>query len=127
MVFSVSSSFENTNWRIVLLNSNDNQHIPVSLGDIVSLGPYINDQDDESREPEADYRLPEIIPILPIRNAVAYPGTVMPLAIGRQRSKRLLEDTTPNESVIGLVMHAIPKQKGPNQRISTRSVRPLHY
>ncbi|MBL7107220.1 MAG: endopeptidase La [Phycisphaerae bacterium] len=41
--------------------------------------------------------------ILPIRNAVVYPGTVMPLAIGRDKSKVLFKEVTPNESIIGLV------------------------
>ncbi len=48
-------------------------------------------------------KVPEAIGILPIRNAVAYPGTVMPLGIGRERSKALLADITLNESIIGLV------------------------
>ena len=94
----------------------DNYPMPVNLGDIVSLGPYVNDQDDDTKEPESGFRLPEVIGILPIRNAVAYPGTVMPLAIGRERSKRLLEDTTPNESVIGLLTQRNPETDKPEPK-----------
>ena len=32
--------------------------------------------------------IPNIIPLLPIRNTVAFPGTVMPLNIGRETSKK---------------------------------------
>lgn len=52
---------------------------------------------------EAKENLPEVIGILPIRNAVTYPGTVMPLAIGRKRSIKLVNDATKGDSVIGLV------------------------
>ncbi len=48
-------------------------------------------------------KLPDVIGILPIRNAVVYPGTVTPLAVGRDRSKALLAQTTPNETTIGLL------------------------
>lgn len=39
-------------------------------------------------------KLPEIppeIPVLPMRNVVVFPGTVMPLSIGREKSKRLID------------------------------------
>ena len=54
-------------------------------------------------EHEQEYEIPEVISILPIRNAVAFPGTVMPLAIGRERSKKLLQDLSSEEDLIGLV------------------------
>ncbi|MHC4214370.1 MAG: LON peptidase substrate-binding domain-containing protein, partial [Planctomycetota bacterium] len=57
--------------------------------------------------------LPEVIGILPIRNAVVFPGTVTPLAIGRDKSRRLLEDTKPNRSVIGLVAQRDPDNDDP--------------
>ena len=43
------------------------------------------------------------IPILPIRNVVVFPGTVMPLNVGRQKSKNLLDDVMPGEKMIGVV------------------------
>lgn len=52
---------------------------------------------------EKEFRLPEEIGILPIRSAVAFPGTVMPLAVGRQRSKRLLKDIQPQDTIFGLI------------------------
>lgn len=48
-------------------------------------------------------RIPEILPILPVRGSVAFPGAVMPLAIGRPRSKRLLNEVLPGEKIIGIV------------------------
>jgi ATP-dependent Lon protease len=47
--------------------------------------------------------VPNLIPILPIRNIVVFPGTVMPLNVGRQKSKNLLDDVMPGEKLIGVV------------------------
>src|SRR5271154_2503295 len=47
--------------------------------------------------------IPSLIPILPIRNIVVFPGTVMPLNVGRQKSKNLLDEVMPGEKVIGVV------------------------
>jgi ATP-dependent Lon protease len=46
--------------------------------------------------------LPNELPILPIRNIVVFPGTVMPLNVGRQKSKALLDEVMPAEKIIGV-------------------------
>ncbi|MFA5252138.1 MAG: LON peptidase substrate-binding domain-containing protein, partial [Phycisphaerae bacterium] len=74
---------------------------------------YLHNENSESREHNHKFKLPEVIGILPIRNAVAYPGTVMPLSIGRERSKNLLADIKPNESIIGLVTQHNPQTDRP--------------
>ena len=65
------------------------------------------------RNNNQEVKPPEIIGILPIRNAVAYPGTVTPLAIGRETSKALLADIQPNESMIGLLTQRNPQTEQP--------------
>src|ERR1700744_3968919 len=47
--------------------------------------------------------IPTLLPILPIRNIVVFPGTVMPLNVGRQKSKNLLDEVMPGEKLIGVV------------------------
>src|SRR5829696_3978392 len=47
--------------------------------------------------------IPSLLPILPIRNIVVFPGTVMPLNVGRQKSKNLLDEVMPGDKVIGVV------------------------
>src|SRR5688572_13357871 len=47
--------------------------------------------------------VPSILPILPIRNIVVFPGTVMPLNVGRPKSKNLLDEVMPGEKIIGVV------------------------
>ncbi|MHC4060373.1 MAG: endopeptidase La [Planctomycetota bacterium] len=79
-----------------------------------SLEQYLHSDNADLHEPGRDFKLPDVIGILPIRNAVAFPGTVTPLAIGRERSRRLLEDTKPNESIIGLVTQRDPQTDAPS-------------
>src|SRR5438874_12441031 len=47
--------------------------------------------------------VPAVLPILPIRNIVVFPGTVMPLNVGRPKSKALLDEVMPSEKLIGVV------------------------
>ncbi|MCK4883918.1 MAG: LON peptidase substrate-binding domain-containing protein, partial [Candidatus Diapherotrites archaeon] len=74
---------------------------------------YLNTEDELWHENQRKFKLPNIISILPIRNAVSYPGTITPLAIGRKTSKALLADIKPNESIIGLVTQHNPETEKP--------------
>ena len=48
-------------------------------------------------------QLPESLPILALRNAVLFPGTVFPITIGREKSMRLIEEAERTNSFIGTV------------------------
>ena len=48
-------------------------------------------------------QLPDSLPILALRNAVMFPGTVFPITIGREKSMRLIEDAERTNSFIGAV------------------------
>jgi ATP-dependent Lon protease len=64
--------------------------------------------DDQSASPENPLairkeELPEILGILPLRNAVFFPGGVLPLAVGRQKTIALIKQAVGNNQVIGVV------------------------
>ena len=62
----------------------------------------------------ADYeKLPEELPILPLRNTVAFPGTVLPLAVGIRRSVKLVQEAAAGDRLIGLVTMRDPSLKEP--------------
>ena len=85
------------------------------LLDLLELDSTGNERSgDHNSHEEKEFRLPEEIGILPIRSAVAYPGTVMPLAIGRQRSKRLLKEIRPQETIFGLIAQKKPEIEDPS-------------
>ena len=48
-------------------------------------------------------QLPDSLPVLALRNAVLFPGTVYPITIGREKSIRLIEDAERSNSFIGAV------------------------
>jgi ATP-dependent Lon protease len=47
-------------------------------------------------------KVPRDLPILPLRNTLAYPFSVLPLAVGVPRSVRLIEDALQGDRLIGL-------------------------
>jgi ATP-dependent Lon protease len=87
---------------------NDEWSIDLTEEEPVNINPYLYDERNELQPDNFKLRQPNIIGIMPIRNVVVYPGTVTPLAVGRKRSKALLADITPNESVIGLITQRNP-------------------
>jgi len=58
---------------------------------------------DESSGDAADQELPELLPILPLRAHVLFPGTMAPLNIERKASRKLLDDQLPHSRLVGLV------------------------
>ncbi len=52
---------------------------------------------------ESHVEIPKQLPILPIRGTVMFPGTIMPLGVGRPASRRLLDQSLPKSKIIGLV------------------------
>ncbi|MHC4645658.1 MAG: endopeptidase La [Planctomycetota bacterium] len=96
------------------LFSDSNWPIELAVEEPPRLEHLLDDESKDSQNSEYKLKLPEVIGILPVRNAVAFPGTVTPLAIGRERSQRLLADTKPNESIIGLVTQRNPETDKPD-------------
>src|SRR5882672_1483453 len=59
--------------------------------------------------------IPHTLPILPIRNIVVFPGTVMPLNVGRPKSKALLDEVMPGEKIIGVITQRNADVEDPQQ------------
>jgi ATP-dependent Lon protease len=57
--------------------------------------------------------VPSLLPILPVRNIVVFPGTVVPLNVGRQKSKNLLDEVMPGEKLLGVVTQRDPDVEDP--------------
>ncbi len=60
--------------------------------------------------------IPHQLPILAIRNIVVFPGTVMPLNIGRPKSKSLLDEVMPGAKLIGVLTQRNPDTDDPTQQ-----------
>src|SRR5580698_2674401 len=54
--------------------------------------------------PEGPVEVPEVISILPLRNSVLFPGSIIPIDVGRKKSVKLVEEAISKERpVIGIV------------------------
>ena len=74
--------------------------------------PWFNTQ--EQNIDDLIRRIPEELPILPLRNTVAFPYIVMPLAVGIPRSVKLIEDVDRGNRVVGLVAMKDPSVEIPS-------------
>lgn len=82
-----------------IFNSLDN----LSLQDIeaeADLIPLMTTEDEEALELED---LPELVPILPLKNTVLFPGVVIPITVGRDKSIQLIKEANKGDKVIGVV------------------------
>ena len=57
----------------------------------------------EDEEEIANEEIPQELPILPLRNTVLFPGVVIPITAGRDKSIQLLNDAYANKQEIGVV------------------------
>jgi len=78
--------------------------------DFRSALPMINDDSEffplMSSEDEAEMnneQVPDILPILPLRNTVLFPGVVIPITVGRDKSIKLIRDANKGDRMIGVV------------------------
>jgi ATP-dependent Lon protease len=72
--------------------------------------PLITTEEEEtmSREEFADE-----LPILPLRNNVLFPGVVIPITVGRDKSIRLIQDANKGDKVIGVVSQKNQEEESP--------------
>ncbi|HET8885557.1 MAG TPA: endopeptidase La [Salinimicrobium sp.] len=64
------------------------------------LIPLMTPEDEEEINKED---LPEVLPILPLRNTVLFPGVVIPITAGRDTSIKLINEANNGSKVIGVV------------------------
>lgn len=62
--------------------------------------PLITSEEEESMNRQ---QFPEELPILPLRNNVLFPGVVIPITVGRDKSIRLIRDANNGNKTIGVV------------------------
>jgi ATP-dependent Lon protease len=70
------------------------------IDDDAELIPLMTPEDEEEINNES---LPESLPILPLRNTVLFPGVVIPITAGRDKSIKLIKDASNSSKVIGVV------------------------
>jgi ATP-dependent Lon protease len=62
--------------------------------------PLMSSEDEEEMNNE---HIPDIMSILPLRNTVLFPGVVIPITVGRDKSIKLIRDANKGKKIIGVV------------------------
>lgn len=62
--------------------------------------PLMSAEDEEKINKE---ETPKVLPILPLRNTVLFPGVVIPITVGRDKSIKLIKEVYKGDKVLGVV------------------------
>ena len=83
------STFDNIN--------SENIRITGIADDEPELIPLLTHEDEETMNNEL---LPDIVSVLPLRNTVLFPGVVIPITVGRDKSINLIKDAFKADKII---------------------------
>ena len=76
----------------------------IMLSDIINedteFFPLMSDEDEKKIDKEKN---PEILPILPLKNTVLFPGVIIPITIAREKSIQLIKDAEKANKLIGVL------------------------
>src|SRR6202011_795131 len=62
---------------------------------------------------EKKIAVPDVLPILPVRDTVLFPGAVLPLTVGRESSLALVNSLQGDEKFLGVVAQLDPRVEDP--------------
>ncbi|MFN5637317.1 MAG: endopeptidase La, partial [Flavobacteriales bacterium] len=68
----------------------------------------------EEEEHVNSQQFPDELPILPLRNNVLFPGVVIPITVGRDKSIKLIQDSNKGNKIIGVVSQKNQDQESPS-------------
>ena len=60
----------------------------------------LNEEEDENGDGQP---IPDILPLLPLRNTVLFPGVVIPITVGRDKSIKAVSDSYKSDKLVGVV------------------------
>ncbi|MBA6154945.1 endopeptidase La [Tenacibaculum sp. S7007] len=78
----------------------DNLSLQDAFNENSELIPLLTPEDEENMNKE---EIPSELSILPLRNTVLFPGVVIPITAGRDKSIQLIKDANKGDKVIGVV------------------------
>jgi ATP-dependent Lon protease len=71
-----------------------------SINEDTEFIPLLSLEDEDNMNSE---KIPSELPILPLRNTVLFPGVVIPITVGRDKSINLIKDAYKGDKTIGVV------------------------
>ncbi len=82
------------------LNDDDHEFIPILTNE-------------EEKKLNAE-EIPAEIPILPLKNTVLFPGVVIPITVGRDKSIKLIKDAYQGNKTIGVIAQKSDSTEDPS-------------
>src|SRR5690606_25983371 len=82
------------------------------LTDEAEYMPLFSVTDEE--EPVAGEAFPELLPVLPLKNTVLFPGIVIPITIGRDKSVRAIRKAHDSDKYIAVLSQQDDKSESPS-------------
>ena len=73
---------------------------PEGFDDFEQAIPLMSEEEEKKL---TESEIPDSLPILPLKNTVLFPGVVVPITVGRDRSLALVKDAYENDKTIGVV------------------------
>ena len=86
----------------------ENEDIEEIKSEPVETEPETIDKDDQ-----VNFEIPQVLPILPLRNTVVFPQQIIPISVGRQKSIKLIEGALSENKLITLVAQRDGKVEDP--------------
>src|SRR4030088_3304389 len=62
---------------------------------------------------EKKFSVPDVLPVLPVRDTVLFPGAVLPLTVGRESSLALVNSLEGEEKLLAVVAQLDPRIEDP--------------
>ena len=90
-----------------------NQINQIEGGNNLNIVPIMNVEGNSNTD---DIDLPQTLPILALRDAVLFPGTIMPITIGREKSIKLVKALYKTTKIIGTVTQIEVKVEDPKRK-----------
>ncbi len=85
---------------MIFFNEHNNLSQEPMLDDDTDFIPLLSAEDEDNMHAES---IPETLSILPLRNTVLFPGVVIPITVGRDKSINLIKDAYKGDRIIGVV------------------------
>ena len=89
---------------------------------LVLAEPIENDSEfisiisDEEEEDMKKTELPDVLPILPLKNTVLFPGVIIPITVGRKKSIKLIREVNKKSKLLGAVAQKDDKMDDPGYK-----------
>lgn len=91
----------------------DFENIEDQLDDFEQAIPLMSEEEEKEL---SQSEIPDSLPILPLKNTVLFPGVVVPITVGRDRSLAMVKDAYESDKTIGVVTQKDEKEENPQEK-----------